>query len=855
MSGSAGGNRIPRKAVESTKDSYIRKVLSKFPLFKDAKISGSYNTSSKSDFGDIDLIVTLEGGQDKKQLKQDLAAFFAKFPDNLIVPFRSDKYRGKKSLSSGELVTILYPIEGMPGEYIQIDNMISTSEQESDFKKAFLDYPAEIQGLLLGLTKVVLLEEDPQTVFKRLGIKDVPPLEKGQEYEFNLSGAALTLRIVDLSPDFKETGRKEVWKTTDWNTVKKLYDGYRIDGTFEELLQDIKRKCKNERSKNRIKGIFKSMVSIKSGEVGTAKGAGKQKALDSVDNLLEFMTNLGRLIGEEVVNEPGICFYPGGFKPPHKGHFEVAKDMASRNYITAVYVIISKKERDGITAEQSLKVWQTYLKAEPNPKISVGIAKSASPIRDIFDYIAEHPEQSPIYIVGGKDEVDDQNYFASLKKAFGDKIKPVPMEEKFGRISASYVRRLLRAGDLEGFKEALPDATINKGHAGDLFKMLASTITQTAIKEGLELDSEQEGIVEDIEKFLRWCSPLLDLKQIPEIEYITDPNFPGEMHSFGGYNPTDKTIATVIVNRNLADILRTLAHELVHHCQNEKYGITAEDGKTGSDVENEANAVAGQIMREYGKRNPDIYTQIMVNESVTPDEIEKVDAFADNILAPVDVDLTSKHVLDRLTGRESDVTYQQLIKFFENLSKKKKEFLDFFNRYSEIVATDRQSKLNIPFLNLTHKAIAKTIMRKPNFLTHTPQLTFEDKADAKCPPATQSIPLNLKNRQSAIEKEHYGPLNPNEPNVKFWKQKADMWQLDSIQEAKKSLCGNCAAFDITKKTLACIAKGIGTDGGSEDPHDVIEAGQLGYCRFLKFKCASARTCDAWVVGGPLTDKK
>jgi hypothetical protein len=80
-----------------------------------------------------------------------------------------------------------------------------------------------------------------------------------------------------------------------------------------------------------------------------------------------------------------------------------------------------------------------------------------------------------------------------------------------------------------------------------------------------------------------------------------------------------------------------------------------------------------------------------------------------------------------------------------------------------------------------------------------------------------------------------------------------MWQLDNVEDAKQSLCGNCAAFDVTKKTLDCIAKGIGTDGGSEDPHDVIEAGQLGYCRFLKFKCAAKRTCDAWVVGGPIKD--
>jgi hypothetical protein len=78
-----------------------------------------------------------------------------------------------------------------------------------------------------------------------------------------------------------------------------------------------------------------------------------------------------------------------------------------------------------------------------------------------------------------------------------------------------------------------------------------------------------------------------------------------------------------------------------------------------------------------------------------------------------------------------------------------------------------------------------------------------------------------------------------------------MWKLDSIEEAKTSRCGNCAAFDITEKTLDCIDKGIG-DGNNSD---IIEAGKLGYCRFLKFKCASARTCDAWVVGGPLTDKK
>lgn len=124
-------------------------------------------------------------------------------------------------------------------------------------------------------------------------------------------------------------------------------------------------------------------------------------------------------------------------------------------------------------------------------------------------------------------------------------------------------------------------------------------------------------------------------------------------------------------------------------------------------------------------------------------------------------------------------------------------------------------------------------------------------AKTKCPAATQDIELNLKNRQKAINSFGYGPLDPSQPNEKFWNRKANMWELDSIDEAKSSRCGNCAAFDQTRKTLNCIAKGIGTDDGSEDPFDVIDAGDLGYCRMLKFKCAAARTCDAWVTGGPI----
>ena len=119
----------------------------------------------------------------------------------------------------------------------------------------------------------------------------------------------------------------------------------------------------------------------------------------------------------------------------------------------------------------------------------------------------------------------------------------------------------------------------------------------------------------------------------------------------------------------------------------------------------------------------------------------------------------------------------------------------------------------------------------------------------KCPIATQDITVNLKNRGKAIDSAAYGPENPALPNKQFWMQKAKDWEV-SEKDAKTCLCGNCAAFNQEKSMLDCIAKGIGDEG---DPWAMIEAGDLGYCEIFDFKCASSRTCDAWVAGGDQAD--
>jgi len=185
---------------------------------------------------------------------------------------------------------------------------------------------------------------------------------------------------------------------------------------------------------------------------------------------------LGRQIAEDILREGspdvGPCFYPGKFKPPHKGHFEAAKYLASQNYINKVYVVISNVTKYGITPEDSLYIWQEYLKAEPNPKIEVSISKESTPIKDIFAFMAENPDVDPVYVAGGAEEVEGIGYFDSIQKRFPNRVRKEVIPAQFGRISATQMRAAIKSGNFEEFTKFIPDSAYNKGVAKDVFGRL-----------------------------------------------------------------------------------------------------------------------------------------------------------------------------------------------------------------------------------------------------------------------------------------------------------------------------------------------------------------------------------------------
>ena len=137
------------------------------------------------------------------------------------------------------------------------------------------------------------------------------------------------------------------------------------------------------------------------------------------------------------------------------------------------------------------------------------------------------------------------------------------------------------------------DANKSMANAADLMK---ENISETKQK--------------SIQHFVEWATGRLKLQEQPKVNLIGGGEFAETKTSLGGYNPQTKEIYVAIEGRLGADILRTIAHEMVHRKQDEMGLVRNEsDGNDGSPIENNAHAVAGILMREYGRINKQIYTE------------------------------------------------------------------------------------------------------------------------------------------------------------------------------------------------------------------------------------------------------
>ena len=287
MSGSIGGSRIKRAEVEPTLALYINKVLNGFPGFVSAQITGSYNAGTRTDHGDIDIAVHINGN-DLKKVKKDFKNYLDSLPDDIIKPFVFGKRVGQKSQLFGAIVTCGFPINGREDEYVQIDNIIVTSENDQHFQKCFLDLDAAKQALIMGLMRVIINYIDKDKVLNEIGMVDLPKPKSNQEYELVLSPQGLSFRLVTLSNEQKEIDRVELWRSSNWDLVEYVLDGFNLNDPYEKLLKHVSKLVKRDnRAKRRIVGIMKSMINVGIGEVGTPKGKAKEDAIQLAQELLK----------------------------------------------------------------------------------------------------------------------------------------------------------------------------------------------------------------------------------------------------------------------------------------------------------------------------------------------------------------------------------------------------------------------------------------------------------------------------------------------------------------------------------------------------------------------------------------
>jgi len=138
-------------------------------------------------------------------------------------------------------------------------------------------------------------------------------------------------------------------------------------------------------------------------------------------------------------------------------------------------------------------------------------------------------------------------------------------------------------------------------------KKAGKTVPNCVPKEEGTKKKDKSPLEDIANHFMSYALKKLGIKKAPKIKLDKDNARAKDLKAMGGYMPGEHAIWIYTGNRNAADVLRTLGHELVHARQKETKPEGSLDGSTGSDDENEANSLAGVLLREYGAMRPEIY--------------------------------------------------------------------------------------------------------------------------------------------------------------------------------------------------------------------------------------------------------
>ena len=107
-----------------------------------------------------------------------------------------------------------------------------------------------------------------------------------------------------------------------------------------------------------------------------------------------------------------------------------------------------------------------------------------------------------------------------------------------------------------------------------------------------------------ISDFVEFVSDKLRMDHLPKVKVSKDPEFAEKHKTFGIYFPEKGGFVVEVYERNIVDVLRTIAHEMTHHRQME-----VNSTKSRADLEIEATTAAGMLVKIFCETHPDLYSQ------------------------------------------------------------------------------------------------------------------------------------------------------------------------------------------------------------------------------------------------------
>jgi phosphopantetheine adenylyltransferase len=266
-------------------------------------------------------------------------------------------------------------------------------------------------------------------------------------------------------------------------------------------------------------------------------------------------------------NQGGIALVPGGFKPPTLGHFYLVNQVAKHPEVNKVIVLIGHKTRDGVTKEESKAIWDIYQKYL-SPNVEIKSSDSSSPISDVSSLIKNNPDTMFYPVVGIRGEMDlgDLKRFDSMEGKY-DNFKPIVIksDKNEDRISGTNTRAALIGGDKDRFLKYLPTELSNEDK-----EKVWSILQKTPLNEMYAEPSEHDypKLIKSLTEYM--LDKGMNIRPLPKVKFVDD-DIENARNFFGKtayYDPNNRVIVLYTMERHPKDVMRSFAHEMIHHMQN-----------------------------------------------------------------------------------------------------------------------------------------------------------------------------------------------------------------------------------------------------------------------------------------------